>query len=401
MKVLYIFPVIIAGLLSGCGAISEVEKKNNEAEKMKKIEYFRSLEQNLKSSNQNLQGSKNIEAQYLQDAKQYGFNYEINTPEYIAYEHVFNTIYRKSDGIIKDIDDKLKEKWAVELYNSMEVVYKYKYFETSYNLFDEYKSLDEIKQMSNDNLVLSYIKAEIFRNYLLPPAIKMDIKPKSVSNVKKEITIAVDLFAPWGDGWTKLEKKVVLERQNEKWKIIDSEIISSIENSVSKQVINCKKQDAKYTKDYEKIIERMNKNICSNLARTANKNNGINGPLKSMMNSQTVITRNFTFGSNNGDCMDLYNQKDFDEAKVDELILPINMCSEEISKYIQKGPTDKGMQDFYFNNGSLLCSKDGDAKKVVVSKKNGWIDWGPTKEFINVDDASKRFKFEECSDMEK
>ena len=276
MKVLYIFPVIIAGLLSGCGAISEVEKKNNEAEKMKKIEYFRSLEQNLKSSNQNLQGGKNIEAQYLQDTKQYGFNYEINTPEYIAYEHVFNTIYRKSDGIIKDIDDKLKEKWAVELYNSMEVVYKYKYFETSYNLFDEYKSLDEIKQMSNDNLVLSYIKAEIFRNYLLPPAIKMDIKPKSVSNVKKEITIAVDLFAPWNNGWTKLEKKVILEKQNEKWKIIDSELINSIENSVSKQVINCKKQDAKYTKDYEKIIERMNKNICSNLARTTNKNNGIN-----------------------------------------------------------------------------------------------------------------------------
>ena len=64
----------------------------------------------------------------MRDSKEYGFNYEINTPEYIAYEHVFNTIYRKSDGIIKDIDDKLKEKWAVELYNSMEVVYKYKYF---------------------------------------------------------------------------------------------------------------------------------------------------------------------------------------------------------------------------------------------------------------------------------
>ena len=60
----------------------------------------------------------------MRDSKEYGFNYEINTPEYIAYEHVFNTIYRKSDGILENVDDKLKEKWAVELYNSMEVVYK-------------------------------------------------------------------------------------------------------------------------------------------------------------------------------------------------------------------------------------------------------------------------------------
>ena len=48
----------------------------------------------------------------------------------------------------------------------LKIVYKYKYFETSYNLFDEYKSLDEIKQISNDKFVLAYLEAEIFRNYL-------------------------------------------------------------------------------------------------------------------------------------------------------------------------------------------------------------------------------------------
>lgn len=402
----YILIVLLSLIFIGCaGSLSsENEKKMS----MTKVSEMISLMESKRNKTNDIsieQLQEKVKKQFLKEKKENNWAYDINSPEFVAYAHVYHSVFREYKGSLAYVDDELKKSMAESLYNPFKIAYKYKFFEPSYELFGDYLTLDEIKKLSSDEIILPYTISEIGRNYLIPVAGKFNIEVlKSMEN-EKNIRIGINVYLPMADEWVQDKEDLVLKNYNGIWKVTKSKMIDKLKDLIEKEISYCINKDNKETKNYKIKIKRIYTETCKSLKKTGNNNVLGNSILNNMTVSKAEFQRNLAFGTNNGNCMNLFKKSDYPD--IDKLIVPISECEKlNIDVTVPSktsAPSFQAMQNFYFNGGKLICKKENDKDKTVVSKTTGWTDWQPTKEIINTKDTTQRFKISECSDyiMEK
>lgn len=342
-------------------------------------------------------------------------NLTVNTPEYIAYFYVKNSMGKEYAEAIKLLDNDLKQKYASTLYEYLEQSIKYKYFEPVYDIFGKNITMEQIKQVPVDQMLGSFINVSVRMNFK-SPKVELEFLNVKTDSGQSDVQMKGRFFIPAINRWETISSvNVKLKQKNNVWKVVeDSGVLTTHINNQLNSISKCQNKEAtkRAGQSYTNALAQLNKETCSKKAQIVKMASLM--PLVSLAEFSDKINEEFisyksSIEENERDkifhtesCMDFKNSKSYKlttDIVSDEACKELNITPETVSlPYDKVHPSFEALQNFYLGKGELLCVKSDTSVETVVSKKTGWFD-RRINEIGHKDTAYKsEFHLFECRD---
>lgn len=330
-------------------------------------------------------------------------NLTVNSPEYIAYQNEKYLMVNDYESVLKYLDDDIKAEYHAELLKYLEMSIRYKYFEPVYDIFGENISFEQIQQVSMDNLLGSFLRLIVRRNFTFKK-FELALESIEIKDTESDVKFTGRALVPYANEWIVFNSHYKLKKRSNIWVIIDDGQVTSDIIKKLKSIKNCQTKSFRIA-DYNKSIEILNTDVCTYRAQIKKGGSFENeNPLQDFMSAGTFEEnkRDDIFG--NKYCMEFDNGNSNSlttDIVSDETCEKLNITPATVTlPQKSKGPTSRAQGDFYFHGGELICRKEGSNEDTVVSKKTGWFDWMGNE--IRHEDQPEmiKFYFTDCRDPE-